>query len=156
VRQIVQSVSRGELTAGSITLRALQSDRRVRYIFAGSVGAVVYCGLFSGGWLLLSHRVPYLAVAAIANLCNAVLTYPLYRRLVFQWTGPWFPGLLRFYAICVWSLIFSLAGLPLLVEIGRVHVLVAQALIIIATPLINYQVHRFWAFRPVEPPSRGK
>ena len=128
-------------------LSALLNDRRVRYVVAGSVGAVVYYGLFSAGWLLLGGRVSYLLVAVVANLVNAVGTYPLYRRLVFRQSGPWLAGLLRFYLICLWSLVLSLAGLPLLVELAGLHVLLAQALIIIGTPLINYQLHRFWAFR---------
>jgi putative flippase GtrA len=125
----------------------LRADRRARYVYAGSVAAVVYYGLFSAGWLLSSGRLSYLLVAAAANLGNAVLTYPLYRAVVFRWTGSWFGGLLRFYALCLWSLLVSVAGLPLLVEAGRVPVLVAQALLIVGTPLINYQVQRFWVFR---------
>lgn len=128
-------------------LSALLNDRRVRYVVAGSVGALGYYTLFSGGWLLLGPRVPYLLIAVVANAVNAVLTYPLYRRLVFRRSGPWLAGLVRFYVICLWSLFVTLAGLPLLVEFAGLHVLVAQALIIIGTPLINYQLHRFWAFR---------
>jgi putative flippase GtrA len=125
----------------------LRDDRRARYVYAGSVAAVVYYGLFSAGWLLLSGRLSYLLVAAAANLGNAVLTYPLYRAVVFRWTGSWLRGLLRFYALCLWSLLLSVAGLPLLVEIGHLPVLVAQALLIVGTPLVNYQVQRFWVFR---------
>ena len=126
---------------------ALRDDRRARYVYAGSIAAVVYYGLFFVGWLLLSDRLSYLSVAAAANLGNAVLTYPLYRAVVFRWTGSWFAGLLRFYVICLWSLLLSVVGLSLLVEIGRVPVLLAQAFVIVLTPLINYQLHRFWVFR---------
>ena len=61
--------------------------------------------------------------------------------------GPWLTGFLRFYAICFWSLGFTLAGLWLLVAVAGLWVLVAQALLVVASPLINYQLNRMWAFR---------
>jgi putative flippase GtrA len=125
----------------------LRNDRRVRYVFAGSLAAAVYYTFFFTGWLALSGRLPYLAVAAAANLGTAVTTYPVYRGIVFQWTGRWWAGLVRFYIICLWGLLWSVVGLPLLVELAHIRVLVAQAIVIVATPLINYQLHRFWVFR---------
>lgn len=129
------------------SLSRLIGDRRVRYLLVGAVSALVYYAIFSVGWLALGHRIPYLLMAVTANVCTAVVTYPLYRREVFQYTGSWLPGFLRFYATCLWALAVSLVGLPLLVELGHLPVLIAQAIIILVSPLINYQIHRFWAFR---------
>jgi putative flippase GtrA len=125
----------------------LFEDRRVRYVVVGGVAAAVYYMVFSGGWLLLSGHVPYLAMAVVANLVTAVATFPLYQRGVFRTVGPWLPGFLKFYAICFWCLVFTLVGLPLLVEIGRLPVLLAQAVVLVVSPLINYQVNRCWTFR---------
>ena len=86
---------------------ALFADRRVRYLMVGGVAAVVFYGVFSGGWLLLAGRVPYLAMVLVANIVTAVSTYPLYRRHVFASTGPWLRGFLRFYAVCFGSLVFT-------------------------------------------------
>jgi putative flippase GtrA len=44
-------------------------------------------------------------------------------------------------------LLTTLVGLPLLIEVAHVPVLISQAVLIVAVPLINYQVHRFWTFR---------
>jgi putative flippase GtrA len=126
-----------------LTLR----DRRVRYLCAGGVAAAVFYGCFAGGWLLSGGRVPYLLMAVIANTVTAVVTYPLYRTVVFRAGGPWLAGFARFYLICFGSLVFTIVGLPALVEIGRVPVLVAQAILVIVVPLVNYQVNRFWTFR---------
>lgn len=125
----------------------LLDDPRVRYLFAGGLAAVVYYAVFSGGWLLSGGRLPYLAMAVVANLVTAVTTFPVYRHVVFRASGPWLPAFLRFYVICFWSLVFTLGGLPLLVEVGNVAVLPAQAVLIVVSPLINYQVNRLWAFR---------
>jgi putative flippase GtrA len=134
--------------AGAYPVAArLLDDRRVRYLLVGGVAAVVYYGVFSGGWLLWGGRVPYLALVVLANLVTAATTYPLYRRGVFRAGGPWLAGFLRFYLTCFGSLVFNLVGLPLLVELGRLPVLLAQAVLVVASPLINYQVNRRWAFR---------
>jgi len=136
--------------------RGLQSDRRVRYVLAGGTGAVTYYAIFSAGWLLLSQRVSYLVMAIIANFLTAVLTYPIYRLVVFGAVGSWITGFLRFYVTALWALAYALVGLPLLVEIAHLHVLVSLAIIIVTAPLINYQIHRLWAFRQhrgaVDPP----
>jgi putative flippase GtrA len=128
-------------------LRAVLNDQRIRYLATGGITAVVYYAIFSAGWLLLHGRIPYLAMAVIANLLTAVLTYPIYRVAVFRATGPWLAGFARFYAVFVWGLVFSLGGLPLLVEVVHMNVLIAQAIILVASPLINYQLHKLWAFR---------
>jgi putative flippase GtrA len=123
------------------------ADRRVRYLLVGGVAAAVFYGVFSGGWVLLHGRVPYLVMVLVANLVTAVSTYPLYRRQVFASTGPWLRGFLRFYVVCFGSLVFNLVSLPLLVEVAHLPVLLAQAIVIVVIPLVNYQVNRCWTFR---------
>jgi putative flippase GtrA len=126
---------------------AVSLDRRVRYVAAGGVSAVVYYALFTAGWLLLPHRLPYLGIAFVCSSVTAILTYPIYRRVVFQAGGGLVAGFLRFYALCIWAMLFSLVGLWALVEVGGLNVLFAQAVIIVLGPLINYQAARLWAFR---------
>ena len=123
------------------------ADRRVRYVAVGAVSSAVYYALFTAIYLTTRDHLHYLAVPVLANLGCAVATYPLQRRWVFRSTGPVLRGFLKFYVICLWALVFTYAGLPLLVELAHVPVLPAQALLIVTAPLINYQLSRFWAFR---------
>jgi putative flippase GtrA len=125
----------------------LYNDRRVRYLAVGGVSAVAYYGFFAVAYLLTREHVHYLILTVIANLVCAVVTYPLQRRFVFQSTGPVIAGFLRFYVICLWALGFTLLGLPLLVEVSHVPVLIAQLILIVGAPLINYQLSKLWAFR---------
>ncbi|MDP9816473.1 GtrA family protein [Spirilliplanes yamanashiensis] len=125
----------------------LVADRRVRYLCAGGIAAVLYYAAFAAGWALTAHRLPYLLIAVLANLVTAPPIYQLYRRLVFRATGPWLAGFLKFYVLAVGSLLFTLVGLPLLVEALHLHVLLAQAIVLVVSPLINYQLSRVWAFR---------
>jgi putative flippase GtrA len=132
---------------GITLLARIAADRRARYVFAGGLSAAVYYGLFAAGWLALSHRVPYLAVSVVASTLTAVVTYPVYRCVVFRAGGGVLAGFLRFYLVCVWALGFAVGGLWFLVEVAGLDPLVAQAIVIVLGPLINYQAGRLWAFR---------
>jgi putative flippase GtrA len=125
----------------------LAADQRIRYVFAGGIGALCYYGLFAAGWLIAGHRVPYLILAAVASTMTAVLTYPIYRVVVFRATGPVLAGFLKFYVVCVWALLFNLGGLWTLVDVLGLHPLAGQAIVITLGPLINYQAGKLWAFR---------
>jgi putative flippase GtrA len=114
-----------------------------RYILTGGLASAVYYAVFSAGWLV---SVPYLLMAVVANLVTAVVTFPLYRRGVFRYSGPRLPSFLRFYAVCLWSLGFNLVGLPLLIEVAGLPVLLAQLVVIVVVPLVNYQVNKHWTF----------
>ncbi|MFG1609398.1 GtrA family protein [Actinoplanes sp. NPDC049265] len=136
-------------------VRRLVDDRRVRYLAAGGFSAVLYYAVFAAGWLALGRVVPYLVLAVVTGTLCAVVTYPVYRCLVFQTGGPVLAGFLRFYALCLWSLLFGIGGLWALVELAGLHVLLAQAVIMLLGPLINYQAGRLWAFRPTTADGRG-
>jgi putative flippase GtrA len=123
------------------------SDQRVRFLLAGAAGAALYYLLFSLGWLAFGARVPYPLLAVATGTACAALTYPLYRHLVFRASGPSLRGFWRFYAVCLWSLAVNLAGLSVLVETVGLPVLLAQALVVVGGPVVNYQISRVWAFR---------
>jgi putative flippase GtrA len=129
------------------TVERVLADRRVRYVAVGGVSSAVYYLLFAAIYLSTRHHLHYLAVPVLANLGCAIATYPLQRRWVFRSKGPVLSGFLKFYVICLWAMLFTYAGLPLLVELAGVPVLVAQAVLIVTAPLLNYQLSKFWAFR---------
>jgi putative flippase GtrA len=134
-------------------VRALLADRRVRYIAVGCIATAIYYVLFSAGYLLAGHRISASAgfsadvIALLANLATALLTFPLYRVGVFAGDGPWLQGFLRFYLVAFWSLLWGLVVLPILIEVVGLSALLAQAIIVVIVPLLNYQIHRFWTFR---------
>ncbi|MET7419182.1 GtrA family protein [Dactylosporangium sp. NPDC005555] len=141
------------------TVIALYNDRRVRYLAVGGVSAVSYYGFYTALYLLTSDdfygqvyfltpdQMHYLVPTVIANFLCGVVTYPLQRYFVFQSKGPVLSGFFKFYLICLWALLFTWLGLPLLVEVFNVPVLIAQAILIVVAPLINYQLSKLWAFR---------
>ncbi|MFI5915602.1 GtrA family protein [Dactylosporangium sp. NPDC051541] len=129
------------------TVERFLSDRRVRYVAVGAISSAVYYALFTAIYLTTRTHLHYLAIPILANLGCAFATYPLQRHWVFQSKGPLVAGFLKFYVICLWALLFTYAGLPLLVELANIPVLPAQAILIVTAPLINYQLSKWWAFR---------
>lgn len=155
-QRLIDRIPSGRSAIGrrtSTILRRLLADRRIRYLAVGGIASVIYYGFFTLGYLLLGHRIsahPGVSadiVALIANFATAVATFRMYRTGVFDGNGPWLSGFLRFYLISFWALLWSLVGLPLLIGVVGMPALLAQAIIIVLVPLLNYPIHIFWTFR---------
>ncbi|GAA1308799.1 hypothetical protein Psi02_25260 [Planotetraspora silvatica] len=133
-------------------LRAALSRERITYMAAGATTALVYYVFLGLGLLVTGDRVPYLFLVAACYSATVPAAYPVYRRLVFRDAGgSWLTGCLRFYAVGASFLAVSMTGVPLLVELAGFPVLVAQGLIIIASPPLTYLIHNKWTFRSGQP-----
>jgi putative flippase GtrA len=128
-------------------VEALAADRRVRYLVTGGTAAVVFWVIFTAGWLVVHSWLSYTPWTVITSLITALVMYPVYRNRVFRSDVGWFVGFLKFYAISLWGLLFSLVIMPLLIELADVPVVVATAIALLLQPLVNYQMLKFWAFR---------
>ncbi|MEV4106445.1 GtrA family protein [Nonomuraea sp. NPDC049695] len=121
---------------------------RVAYLTGGGLTAVIYYGFFALGLHLLRDVVPYVCVAVVGHFITVVIVYPWYRLVVFPGADvSWLVGYLRFYAVGLSVLAFSIVGLPILSGLVGIPLLVAQALIICMTLSGSYVVHRMWTFR---------
>ncbi|GAA2622787.1 hypothetical protein GCM10010399_62540 [Dactylosporangium fulvum] len=129
------------------TIITLAGDRRVRYLTVGGVSSVSYYVCFAGIYLITRDHLHYLVPTVIANFLCALVTYPLQRRFVFRSTGRVVSGFVRFYLVCLWALAYTFIGLPVLVELVHIPVLIAQAILIVTAPIINYQLSKLWVFR---------
>lgn len=136
---------------GRLALIWALSRQRITYLVAGAITAVVYCALLGLGLLATEDAVPYFFLVVVAHLVTVVVVYPGYRLVVFRVSGgsrgSWIRGYLRFYAVGLSFLGASLIGLPILVEFVHIPIMVAQFLIVVASPPISYAVHRMWTFR---------
>ncbi|MFF0308458.1 GtrA family protein [Streptosporangium sp. NPDC004379] len=121
--------------------------RRAGYLAAGAMTAVIYHVLLGLELLATDGAVPYVVLLMTGHLATSLIVYPWYRLVVFRASGSsWVIGYLRFYAVGLGFLAASVVGVPLLVELAGAPVLVAQGLILIASPPLGYVVHRTWTF----------
>lgn len=127
---------------------SLVRSERVTYLLAGGVTAAVYYVLLCLALLAARHDVPYPFLVVASHFVTALIVYPMYRLAIFKISDDeWLPGFVRFYAVGLGFLGASVIGLPLLVELGGIPLLVAQALIILMSPPLSYAVNRTWTFR---------
>ncbi|MFJ2029978.1 GtrA family protein [Streptosporangium sp. NPDC087985] len=134
------------------TLIAVLGGQRITYLLAGAMTAAVYYVLLGLGLLAAKDDVPYLSLLVVSHLITSIIVYPWYRLVVFRVSREsWIAGYLRFYVVGLSFLAASVIGVPILVEFAGIPIMVAQGLIIIASPPLGYAIHRTWTF-----PDRGK
>lgn len=132
------------------------SDQRARFILVGVLNTGFGYGVFAllvltaGGWL---H---YLLILLVAHVVGVLEAFVLHRRLTFRVHGRVLGDLVRFWSVYLVALAANMVLLPLLVEVGGVPVLLAQAVVLLLTALGSYVAHRSFSFRrrlPLPPVS---
>jgi putative flippase GtrA len=119
----------------------------LRFAMVGVLNSVFGFGVFAGLQLTMGGRMHYLVILVIAHIVAVLEAYVLQRWLVFRVTGRWWRDLARFWSVYLGALAINLVALPLLVEIGQVSVLPAQAIVMLGTALATFVAHRHFTFR---------
>jgi len=127
----------------------LLGDERVRFVLIGGINTVVGYALYATLYLSAGRFIGYLGALYISYVIAIGIAFVLHRRFTFRvsGTGNVFIDLVRFAAVYVVSLIVNTLLLPVLIELGHVQPLVAQASIVIVTTLISYFGHKLFSFR---------
>jgi putative flippase GtrA len=119
----------------------------------GILNTVIDFGLFT----LLSRAfgLPYLVAQVLSYATGAANSYALNRVITFRRQGrpPWHEAG-RFAAANALSLVAASLLLVLLHQALGLDLLVAKALSIVASAVLNYAVNRFWVFAPGHAGSR--
>ena len=146
-------VERGQL---NIRLRLLATDQRLRFVGVGGINTVVGYSLFALFDLFLFDKVPfgYLLSLVFSYVLGILLAFLLYRRFVFKVSGRVWSDLLKFVSVYLVAIGVNLLTLPLLIEMGGLNSLVAQAIVLVVTTLMSFFGHREFSFRR-EPKSEN-
>ena len=130
-------------------LRAVR-DQRVAFLIVGGINTVVGFACFASFLFLLGQHL-YLVVLLCSHVVAVLIAFVLYRFVVFRVRGHVLADLWRFETVYLTALGVNLVLLPLLVEIVHLPVLVAQALIMIATSVLSWVGHKHYSFRRPAP-----
>ena len=128
-------------------LAALRDDQRLRFLATGAFNTGFAFLLFAVLQVTLGRVVGYLVVLLVAHVLGVLEAFVVYRRTVFRVQGNVLQDLLRFESVYLVALAVNAAMLPLLVEIGGLPVLLAQAVIVVVTALLSFFGHRDFSFR---------
>jgi putative flippase GtrA len=127
----------------------LINDRRIRFLAVGATNTVIGYVIFAvlTHWIFGALQFGYLLSLIVSYALSILLAFVLYRRFVFNVTGNVLIDFIRFVSVYLLSIGINVLALPLLVELAKVPVLLAQALILVATTLVSFFGHRSFSFR---------
>jgi putative flippase GtrA len=130
-------------------LATLKGDERVRFLIVGGVNTLLGYGLFALLDLTVGRSIGYLGCLFIAYSIATVVAFVLHRRFTFKvdGTGSAVVDFLRFSVVYLITLALNSIALPLLVEVGHIPPLIAQAAITVAATILSYFGHKFFSFR---------
>ena len=128
-------------------------NRPIRFLLVGGWNTVFgYASFAAFYWATTRLEVHYLWAVVPAQIVNILQAFALQRWFVFQARGPVVSSLLRFSTVYWVLFLVNLPLLPLLVSVGGLHPLVAQAVLVAVNALVSYAAHDRFSFRSVTPP----
>lgn len=130
-----------------MTLDRLWHSEVVRFGLLGLANTAFGFGLFALLLHLFADAVPYLVLLIGAHVVSVLEAYVVQRTLVFRVVGGWWRRLFRFWSVYLVALAINLVALPLLVEVGGLPILPAQALVLGGTALASFAAHSRFTFR---------
>ena len=139
------------------TALALWRGEKLRYLIVGGWNTAFGFGSFALIYLLLGHRLHYLAIAVGAHVIAVTQSFLTQRTLVFRSRAAWAPEYLRFHVSLLGLLAAQMVAMPILVELLGFSPPVAHALWLMVAVVSSYVVHRSFSFRrgrsqPSHPP----
>jgi len=123
-----------------------RDHEQLRFLVIGAYNTVVGYACFVALYALLHGRLHYLVIGALAHAIAACNAFVAHRRLVFRARGPWFPEFVRFNVAQLMVLAAALVALWLLVSVGTLNPVVAQAIVTMGAVAVSYLAHRRFSF----------
>ncbi len=118
----------------------------VRFAIVGGTGFVLNLGVYALGVHVLS--VPYQAAAVLAWLVAVLNNFVLNRHWTFDASaGRIHFQAIRFFVVSLVAFAFGLLLLTLLVELGGIAKVPAQALAVAASTPLNFLGNKLWSFQ---------
>lgn len=146
------------MSGGAGPLLRFVRDQRVAFLIVGATNTAIGFGWFVLFEFLVGKPLGgagYLVSLLLAHIASVLCAFALYRRFVFRVRGHVLRDLARFELLYLVSLGINFVCLPLLVELGNVPPILAQAMIVVVTTLISFFGHKNFSFRrpaaPEEP-----
>ena len=115
---------------------------------------VVNTGFAYGTFVLLYtafRHWPYMAVLIVSREISVLFAYAIYRQFVFKHRGPILREFARFWTIYLGSLLINMILLPFGVEVMRLPIMLAQALVTMFAIGCNWVGHSRYSFRAPSP-----
>jgi putative flippase GtrA len=131
-----------EVTASVVSLlRVVWTSRFIRFLVVGGVNTLFSYVLFSA---FILSGVNYRATVLVCAVICIIFNFNTIGRIVFQNRDARL--LARFLALYAVITLVNYFGLQLLVEVGRLHPLVGQAVVLPVIVALSFVLNRSWVF----------
>ncbi len=127
-------------------IKATWSNEKVRYVVIGLFNTGLGYFLFAMLWLMLHALVHYIFILLISHAISVTSAYWCYRKFVFRKSDGGLSEYIRFNSVYIGSLSVNFFCLPLLVEVGKLHPLIAQGMVMGFTVITSYFLHKHYSF----------
>jgi putative flippase GtrA len=122
-------------------------EQKIRYLIIGGWNTIFGYGVFAALYFWLEGLIHYLIILSISYVLSITNAYIGYKLFVFKTRGNILREYFRFYIVYGVSFLFNLASLPLFIEILKLNMYVAQAIVTIITILGSYMLHKNFSFK---------
>ena len=122
-------------------------EQGLRFLIVGAFNTAFGFLLFALMLHLAGDRVHYLVVLVVAMIIAVLVAFAAYRTFVFRVRGNVLRDLGRFSLVYAGVLAANVIALPLLVEVAGLPILIAQAIVVVGTVVVNFLLHRSFSFR---------
>ncbi len=130
-----------------MNLQKSSNNEKLRYLAAGGYNTVFGYATFASLYALVYPTWHYLVIVVVSHVIAVTNAYLSYKLFVFRVRDTSLAEYFRFNAIYVGVLVFNVVMLPVLIEILRLHALLAQAIVVVITVITSYLLHRRYSFR---------
>lgn len=126
--------------------RRLLADQRVRFLMTGAANAAMAFGVFVMFQHLFTGRWGYLWAIAATHVVTVLVGFASHRRLVFGVRGHVLRDLSKFELVHLTNVLINTVLLALAVEVLHMHVVFAQALIVLISAAYSWFGHSRFTF----------
>jgi putative flippase GtrA len=121
--------------------------QELRFLMAGAYNTAFGYGTFTLAFMILHTRIHYLFIALLCQPFSLTSAFIVHRTLVFKSQQRWQESFARFNLSQLVALLFGIAGLYSLVRFVHLSPLAAQALVVFASVILSFSLHRHFTFR---------
>lgn len=121
-------------------------EEQIRYLFIGGWNTLFGYLVFAGLYVELKHQLHYILIFTLSYVVSITNAYICYKLLVFRTKGNYLREYFRFYLVYASSFIINLGMLPLLVELLKLRLLIAQAILTLLSVFLSYFGHKYFSF----------
>lgn len=119
---------------------------RFRFLAVGAYNTLFGYAAFALLYTWLHETMHYLMIAVIGHVIAVINAFFAHRILVFRARGNLLADFVRFNITTLGSTAIGLAGLAVLVDLGGIHPLLAQGIVLAVTVVITYVAHKLYTF----------